>query len=352
MSIAIVKDDFHDNHSSSWSHEWLKTCRERGIDHELVDWRSSGAIDILASHDIVLWHFNHYSSPEMLFTRTILRCLKERGCRVFPDIQDSWHYDDKVAQAFLFGALNLTTPRNYVLLSPQAVENWIKDTGEYPIVAKLRAGSGSSNVRLIHSDSDLRKYTRTSFGRGFPAGPSIGFKIASNFRSSRNLKDIIGRLKRAPEFIYSFMRARDLPREKGYVYLQEFVAGAKYDIKAVVIGNKMGFIGRRVREGDFRASGGSDLFGDKSIVTQQVIETAFAAADAMRSDCAGFDIVVSPNSKQPYIVEVSFGFSHKALMTTGGYFDRSGSWHDTPLNAPVEIMDNLQSTNSSDTKAI
>ena len=52
-TVAIVKSDFHDNHSSAWGQVWIHYCEEQNIKFDLIDWRSIEAFEKLASHDIV-----------------------------------------------------------------------------------------------------------------------------------------------------------------------------------------------------------------------------------------------------------------------------------------------------------
>lgn len=340
-SVAVVKSDFHGHHSGSWSDVWLECCEDLDVSYQLIDWRDLNAFDKLAEQDIVVWHFSHYSSDEMRFARSILAALKASGCTVFPDFGDASHFDDKVAQSYLLRGLGIATPKNYPLHSDVAVQNWILKVGKFPVVAKLRAGSGASNVQLLNSPEELLRYSRRMFGRGFSSKPGFFFKLGSNVASARSSSDVIRRMKRIPEFLFSLRNARGLERERGYVYLQEFVPGVDHDLKVVVVGNRLSFIGRSVRSGDFRASGGGDLFYDRSYIDKSIIDAAFKAADLMGSDCMGFDMIVDPETGTPLILEVSYGFSHTALLDAGGHFDRNGTWHAEPLNAPREVIHRL-----------
>lgn len=340
-SIAVVKSDFHGKHSTSWSNTWLAYCVEAGLPHNLVDWRALNAFEDLAKHDIVVWHYSHYSQDEMLFARNILLALKAAGCRVFPDVGDSDHFDDKVAQAYLLMGLGLGTPKNYPMHSEASIEQWINEVGVFPVVAKLRAGSGASNVQLIQNAGELRAYSKRMFGKGFDSKPSAVFKIKSNMASTRSVGEFFRRLKRAPEFFFSRHSASSRARERGYVYLQEFVPGVDHDLKVVVVGDQLSFVARSVRKGDFRASGGGALFYDRALVDQSMIDAAFHAADALRSDCTGFDMIIDPRTGEPVILEVSYGFSHTAQLGLAGHYDRQGNWHDEPLNAPRALLEHL-----------
>jgi glutathione synthase/RimK-type ligase-like ATP-grasp enzyme len=340
-SVGIIQSDFHGVHTTAWGPEWKRACVERGVPHELIDWRAHDSFARMARHAIVLWHFNHYSVDEMRFARPILAALKAGGCTVFPDAGDADHFDDKVAQAYLLRSLGLPTPTNHVLHGHEAVEEWIRLAGVFPVVAKLRSGSGASGVTLIMTPNHLRRYARRMFGSGVRSRPSVVLKIRSNLASARTLGDIAARARRAPEFLYSLRKASQLPRESGYVYLQEFIPGCDHDIKVVVVGDQLSFICRAVRAGEFRASGSGALFYERALISPSIVEVAFTAAQVLRSECTGFDMVVDSRTGQPLILEVSYGFSHEALLRAGGYFDRSGAWHDVPLNAPRAVLDRM-----------
>ena len=103
----------------------------------------------------------------------------------------------------------------------------------------------------------------------------------------------------------------------------------------------MGVIARKTRKGDFRASGGGDLFYDNTIINQNIVDIAFHVNDKLGFRCMGYDFVIDKNTGEGKIVEISYGFSHTALLNAGGYFDRRGKWHNTPLNAPHEILKEL-----------
>jgi len=338
MKIAIIKNDFF-SHSASWTSEWLHYCQDHNISHDLIDWRCFNAASNLNEYDIVLWHFSHYSYDEMLFSRPILYSLKSSGVIVFPDYSDSYHFDDKVSQSFLLKSCGIRTPRNDVLFSYKSLMEWADVIGKFPIVAKLRGGSGSHNVLLINSKNELIAYGKKMFSTGISASPRLAFKVVSNLKSVHSFSNFFKKLKRVPEFIFSLIKSNNLPRERKYVYLQEFIPNASYDIKVVVIGSKLSFFGRHVRKGDFRASGGADFFFDHSIMTKEVIDIGFLASKNTLSDCIGLDIVVDSNGL-PYVIEVSYGFSHSAILDAKGYFDKNYQWHNKPLNAPVEVLIN------------
>nr|WP_218917939.1 hypothetical protein [Draconibacterium orientale] len=132
-----------------------------------------------------------------------------------------------------------------------------------------------------------------------------------------------------------------MPKEKDYCSFQEFIPNAGYDLKIYVIGDKISFLARHTRKGDFRASGGGNLSYDKSLVPKNVLESAFETSDKLKLQCIGFDYVVDKSTKKGKIIEMSFGFAHQALIGANGYWDRDLQWHNEPVNAPHEIIKNL-----------
>ena len=338
MSVAIIEGDFHSKHSTSWSREWLRACQDYSIEHELINWRQQTALDRILRHQVVLWHVSHYSHPEMTFGRTFLYALESTGRRVFPGSRDVWHYDDKVAQSLLFRCMGVSTPQNHVFFDQSSLDLWLRSSPSFPVVAKLRTGSGSANVHLLHSPRAVRAYARKMFSKGCKQSPSPIFKTWSNIQSVTSLHELFHRARRIPEFAFSYAQSRSLPRERGYVYLQDFVPNALYDIKVVVVGDKLSFIGRGVRKGDFRASGGGDISYDRQLMSKSVVDVGFSVATALKSRCVGIDVVVNPETAEPTVLEVSFGFSHHALLQAQGYYDRGANWHDIPLNAPRDIL--------------
>lgn len=341
MNIAIHKNDKIFKHSGLWTDEWIEYCKSNGLSFEVVDCYENGIIERLKKFDILLWHFGNYVLQDMLFSRSILISAQNCGIKVFPDFNTSWHFDDKIAETYLLMSASAPIPETWMFYLKEDCNTWIENEAAFPLIAKLRCGSGSNNVKLLKNKGEAGKYAKKIFGGGLKASPSIVFKTKSQMLSAKNWDVFIKRLKRIPEFLHTLSRAKMFPKEKGYAFFQEYIPNDGYDLKIVVIGDKLGFIGRNIRKGDFRASGGGDLFFDKSLVTKDIIDSAFKVNDQLNFQCMGYDYVVDKTSGKGKIVEISYGFSHTALLLCGGYFNRNGTWFDEPLNAPAEILKNL-----------
>lgn len=327
-------------HSTSWAPVWAEYCKEKNIEYKIVDLFSNDPSKILKGYDCLLWHFGNYVYADMLEARSILYTAKHLGLKIFPDFNDSWHFDDKVAETYILKAINAPIPQSHILYDMETLKKSLKDL-EFPIVAKLRTGSGSHNVKLIKGESQLLSYAKKMFTRGFSPAPSLIYKTSSNIRSSHDWKTFVSKYKRIPEFLRTLKGAKQFPNEKGYVFLQEFIPNDGYDMKIVVVGDKLSGLYRPIRSHDFRASGGGEVLYDKNLITKDIVDTAFSTADKLGTKCIGFDYVLDNRTNKGIIVEMSYGFSHTAILGAGGYYDRDYKWHEEPLNAPAELLRNL-----------
>lgn len=340
MKIAILLNNNEKVHTTNWSVAWINFCKENKIDYEVVNPFQNEINKFLLNFEVILWHFSNYSFKDMLIAKNILFTMEKMGKKVFPAIDDAWHFDDKLAETYLLQAIAAPIPNSYYFYSYEEVTTAIQSL-KFPIIAKLRNGSGSHNVKMLNNQGELLSYSKTMFTSGISSAPSLIFKASSNIKSSKSLSTFIKRAKRIPEFLRSLANAKKFNREKDYVYLQDFIKNDGYDLKIVVVGDKLSFIGRSIREGDFRASGGGTLFYDKSLITKNVIDSAFKTSDLLGFKCMGYDYVIDKSSGKGIIIEISYGFSHVALMAANGHFDREAIWHDEPLNAPEELLTNL-----------
>lgn len=338
LRVAIHRDIDLFTHSNDWGPVWKECCSKYGVDGSFVNCFDYDILSQLKSYDILLWHFNNYVLVDSFFARSILRSIATRGIPVFPDDRTAWHFDNKVAESYLLEAIKAPVPAWWVFYSKEKCFDWLSKEARFPVVFKLRSGSGSNNVRLVESQSEASALTRRMFGGGVRSSPSIFFKAASQAQSAKDAATVLKRLRRVPEFLRTWSRARVFPKEKGYVYFQEFVPNEGSDIKVVVVGEKVSFIGRRVRRHDFRASGSGDLFFDRSAVPKEMRATAREVSQKLGFQCMGIDFVVDSRNGVSKIVEMSYGFSHRALLEAGGYWDRDDNWHDEPLNAPEEVL--------------
>ena len=335
--IAICRNENVFKHSGSWSSKFVSICQEQQIPHEEVNGYSFDIISCLDKYSGLIWPIENWVLPDMMEGRNILQAASSMGLSVFPDHNTAWHFDDKIAQMYALQAVDAPIPKSWVFYRLEECLEWLEHA-QYPIVAKLRCGSGATNVKLLKKKTSASRYARKMFGKGLDPSPSLLYKAYSKGQSARNWKTVLSRAKRIPEFLRTRHAGKQLPMEKGYCYFQEFVPNEGYDIKVAVVGEQLSFFKRDVRKGDFRASGGGAFTYEKDVVTQNVIDSAFYASEKLGLQCMGFDYVVDETTGEGKIIEMCYGFDWRAIHEAGGYWDKQYVWHHKPLSVPVEII--------------
>ena len=332
LAVHLRPDGFSDR--------WLDYCRQKGVRCEPIDGFRSDIIEQLQGFDAFLWHFDHVESRDMLVAPMVLEAAESLGLEVFPNRATRWHFDNKLAQKYLLEGLGAPLARSQVFYSEDKAREYLA-TAALPVVAKLRAGSGSANVQLLRTKAQAEAYCKRMFGAGENPLPSYFADTSTRVRSVAQAGMLKQKLKRAPAALYRrLMKRRYTARERGYVYLQEFLPGNEFDTRITVVGDlAWGFI-RRVRPGDFRASGSRNIDYDLQFVDPQCVKIAFEVAERLGSQSTAFDFVKTPDG-EPRIVEISYGYESGAVYGVSGQWRRDMSWQEGRLYAEDAIIDNL-----------
>lgn len=290
-----------------WNQRWAEYCTEKNIPFILVDCCSSDIISVLRDNEVthLMWHFSHSLPKDIFLARNVLFSAQKMGIKVFPDFNTSWHFDDKVSQKYLLESIGAPLVPSHTFVDKGEALEWLSKSASFPLVAKLRRGAGSYNVRLIKNYKEAKKYIKAMFGRGIKPTPGYLADGKNKLRVAGNLKGILNRLKRAPNFFRMIQSGRLFPKEKGYVYFQDFIPDNDCDYRIKVVGDICWGFKRMVRKGDFRASGSGMLVFDLDI-PQEMIFIAFDIAKKIGMQSVAFDFVL--DGAKPLIVEISYCF--------------------------------------------
>ncbi|GAA5495208.1 hypothetical protein Rhal01_01383 [Rubritalea halochordaticola] len=321
---------------------WIQYCIDKKIPYKVIDCTQSDVISQLTDCSALMWHWHHADPKAILFARQLTYSLEAVGKKVFPDSSTAWHFDDKVGQKYLLESIGAPLVDSTVFYNKDDALDWANRCA-YPIVFKLRGGAGARNVKLIRSRRECRAIIRQAFGRGFPAFDRIAnFKdVWEKFKGRRvgmiHLLKACGRLFIVPTHM------RNLPRDRGYIYFQEFIPGNDSDIRVVVIDRRAFAIRRFCRDGDFRASGSGRLqyLGDGDL-DHEVLRISFETTKKLNAQCLAYDFVFDAN-KSARIVEISYGFSMEAYDNCLGYWDESGGWHPGDFNPQGFMVESILS---------
>jgi len=318
MKIAIH------HHPGSFSDHWIEYCKEKSIDHKIVNAYNSDIIQQVSDCDAFMWHHHHADPKDVLFAKQLLYSLEESGKRVFPDWHTCWHFDDKVGQKYLLEAIGAPLVPSYVFYTKKEALDWIKST-TFPKVFKLRGGAGAANVKLARTAREAKSLVNKSFGKGFPQFNRFGY-LKERYRKWREGKDsFVGVLKGIGRIFIVTDFARMHPKEKGYAYFQEFIPNNSFDTRVVVVSAQKAMVERRyVREGDFRASGSGKF--EYVEADPAVLRIAFDVANKLKLQTVAFDFIYEKET--PLIVEMSYGFGTHGISHCGGYYTEDLQWHE------------------------
>ncbi len=318
MKIAI-----HDN-ARSFSKRWIEYCKTNKIEYKLVDPFADDIIDQIKGCDVFMWHHHHAIFSDIILAKPLLFAIESAGVKTFPNFNTGWHFDDKVAQKYLFEGLNIPAVPSHVFYRKEDAFKWIETTS-FPKVFKLKGGAGAVNVKLARSKSDAIKLTKKAFGKGISRVDSLGYFVDTfkkwrlGIATSRSMLVSFAKIFIKDEFV------RKLSRESGYIYFQEFIPNNSSDTRVIVVGERAFAIKRMVREGDFRASGSGQILYEREAIDERCIQIAFEASKKLKSQCAAYDFVFDANNN-PLIIEVSYGFDVHAYDKCVGYWNSDMSW--------------------------
>lgn len=313
----------------SFSNYWIDWCKENNVPFKVVNAYSTNIIDDLRECDGFMWHWHHNRYADQHIARQLALSLEAAGVKVFPSVATAWHFDDKVGQKYLMEALGYPLAKSYCFYTQQEALDWL-GTATFPLVFKLRGGSGSQNVSLVKNFAAAKKLVHRAFGKGFLPSDLMASAKQKLWEYRRDRK-IISLVKMMYYVFGSLLGAKTKAsmyrnKEIGYVYFQEFVPDNKFDDRVVIIGERCFCLRRFCRDNDFRASGSGVIVYDHTLFPPTALELAFSLSKKLNSQCLAFDIVYDKHNN-PLIVEISYGFATgRVYEICDGYFDSSLNW--------------------------
>lgn len=312
----------------SFSDRWIEKCATLGIQFNRVDIFSDNLFRDLKEMGAtgLICHPPMFDRAARLSAVAIIKSCAISGFKVFPRVEDYWHFDDKIAQKYIFESVEIPTPGTHVFFEQVHAKTWLA-AQSLPVVAKLKAGAGAINVSLIKTHAAGNDFVSRMFGAGVPATDNAMKDVVTKFRKHRSSRDWYATLKRLPTTLGNFRRLRkNLDWERGYCYFQEFIEGNQHDTRVTVIGDRAFAFRRGVRPGDFRASGSNLLDYEQAAINKKCIELAFFAARRLKTSCVAFDFVEKGRERTPLIVEMSFAFKPEAVFGCPGHWRPDLTW--------------------------
>lgn len=235
------------------------------IEYEYFDIHSSLWLDNIRDYDVVIFRpdCNPHSLDE---ARKKIWILNQLGIKTFPSYKDILLYEDKIMSHFFFKINNIPEIKTVVSYSESECELTQKLVG-CPCVSKFPVGASSSGVSLIKTSNAFQKFYRKAF-------------------SYKGIKTY-----------YHYLR------QKGYIYCQEFIDDANYDLRVIVVGKSLFGYYRLPNKGDFRASGSGNYL--KKDIPVKALDLAWNIRSKYGSPLLAVDFLFSESKKQYSVIETS-----------------------------------------------
>lgn len=312
-TIAIHPDKTNDkNNSDSSAPYWIEYLQQKGCRIKLVDAYSSDIIEQVRGCQGFMWRWLHGGYDARIARRIIPVIENYLHIPCFPDLATCWHYDDKVAQKYLFEACQIPHPKTWYFTDKSRALHWVEKDAVFPLVLKLSEGAGSTGVTLIHSKNEAIHWLNLLFDNGIVSLNKIHF--------SCRIKDSI---KYSFDSIFKGWANHRLGGNLlsyGYILFQEFLPNNNWDIRVTIIGNRAFAFRRYNRENDFRASGSGLIDYNLSNSEHVFIKLGFDIAKALRCQSIAIDGLWNGNT--PVVVEISYTYVQKAIFDSPGYWTK------------------------------
>lgn len=295
---------------SPFSEKYERILQYNGLPFIRMDVNDPFFFEQLSGVDHFIFRWGHAHS-EVQKARSILPVVEGRlKIKTFPDQNTCWSFDDKIRQSYLMRKSGFPFLENWVFWDSDHARDWARNAS-YPVVFKLKAGAGSSNVLLVRSERECLKYIDRMFRGGLAPGINpdrsmLRTKLASAYHRGKDM------------LFHREERRAYWQIQKQYAYFQRYLPGNDYDTRITVIGDRAFSFRRLIRENDFRASGSGKIEYDFQQVDSRCIEIAFAVSREFGFQSMSYDFIRDAEGN-PWICEFSYTFQDRAVYRCGGY---------------------------------
>ena len=245
--------------------KYERFLKNNNIVYEYYNPLSSDWMEKAQGFDLIIWHTNSDPSTQEIAEGKIY-ILEKMGVKCLPRYDEVWSYENKIRANYLYELYDLPSIPTFISHSKSDALSYINKV-KFPIISKLSTGSASHGVDKIDNIKDATKLVNQVFSY------------------------------KGKETYFKYMNQKD------YVYFQEFIEDATYDLRILCVGEDLFGYYRYPNEGDFRASGAGNY--QKKEIPTEALELAYQTYQAFGSTFLATDFVYSGKTKQFLIIESS-----------------------------------------------
>lgn len=300
MKVGLVKDESEKYDGYNWHDVYAKEFKSLGDEVVFLDFKKRDWLNQVETHkpDLIMWRAWHRPDDRDNARAKIQIIERFFNIPIFPNWDMYYSYDNKIIQNFILNKLKFSIPETWIFYDKNEALSFV-NKAKFPLVSKCSEGACGDNVYLIKNQGELKNYIEECFSE---EGTNTYFPWV---------------------------------RQKGYVYLQEFIEGDR-DLRIITIGDKVELAFWRENKNSWKhniAGGGSIDPGD---IPKEAKSISLDLARKLRFHWCAFDIILKED--KPLILEFSsiFGFSR-----SGHYENFFGSPNAFILKKQAEYLHRL-----------
>lgn len=300
MKVGLVMDESEKYDGYNWHDVYAKEFKELGDEVVFLDFKKRNWLEQIeiSKPDLIMWRAWHRPDDRDNAKAKIQIIEKFFKIPIFPNWDMYYSYDNKIIQNFILNKLKFPIPKTWIYYDKCDALNFI-NKAKFPLVSKCSEGACGDNINLIKNKDELKSHIEMAFN---------GDGIKTYF---------------------------PWIRQKGYVYLQEFIETDK-DLRIITLGNKVELAFWRENKNSWKhnIAGGGTI--NPEGIPEEAKKIALNLAKKLNFHWCAFDIILK--EKKPLILEFSsiFGFSR-----SGHYEKFFGSPNAFILKKQAEYLHRL-----------
>lgn len=245
--------------------KYERFLKNNNIEYEYYNPLKSDWLESSKKFDLVIWHTNSDPCTQEIAESKIY-ILEKLGKKCYPTCDELWSYEHKIRASYLYELYDLPAIPTFITHSKKEAVDYLHNTN-FPIISKISTGSASKGVEKINNVEKGVKLVRQSFSDN---GKPTYFQYQN---------------------------------QKNYVYFQEFIEDADYDLRIICINDEFFGYYRYPNKGDFRASGAGNY--EKKEIPVQALDLAHKVRMKFGATCLATDLVFSNKLNKFMIIESS-----------------------------------------------
>jgi len=262
--VGLVRES---NVPGAYWPKYERFLKNNNIKYDYYEVDKSDFIEEGKKFDIIIWRTPNEPAKQDEAASKIRILQNHLGKICLPSEEELWFYENKINQYYIGQVKGLPMIETFISNSEVEAMEYIRKC-KYPVVSKVTTGSSSQGVKLIKNARQASKMCKKVFENGLSS-------------------------------CWTYVK------QKNYVYFQQFIPNAKYDLRIIVIGNSFFGYYRQVPKDDFRASGSGIEIFDEVLPEEAMLLAKEVKMKYIESRMLAVDLLKDQRDGKFYIIETT-----------------------------------------------